>query len=243
MRLLDPVHDLKSIVTSRTHLPPPPDRDDPRWTTSWEHLARVYTPAMERYVSGELRRRGLRVTDPDEPAAIVSSFLAKAMETGQLAEPEGGVRKFRAWITTQLKRHLNDHHKYVYAARRDPALRAPAEALASVGTQETDPALAQFDKGLVAIACERALARLQAGEGARRWGPTYAAILRDLALHEGRSSDDLAERLGVRPDELPGLRHRARQKLAALFVGELRSTVSDDDALLELLAEVEPYLP
>jgi hypothetical protein len=243
MRILEGVHNLRSIVTRRTLLPPPADRDDPQWRCSWDHLARVYTPAMERYVAGEIRKRGLRITDPDEPGAIVASFLAKAMESGQLAEPEGGVRKFRAWITAQLRRHLNDHHKYVYASQRDPGLRADATALDEACSRDGDPALAQFDKGLVTIACERALERLEAGEGARKWGPTYASIVRDLALNDGRSSADLHERLGVRADEIPTLKHRARRKLAELFLGELRNTVRDDEALVELLAEVDPYLP
>jgi hypothetical protein len=39
MRVLETSERLRSIVTRRSLLPVPEDRDDPRWARGWQHLS------------------------------------------------------------------------------------------------------------------------------------------------------------------------------------------------------------
>lgn len=164
------------------------------------------------------------------------------MESGQLAETRAPVRSFRAWVSTHLRRFVNDWVDRERAAKRRPAETVPMEALEGVSSGP-DPAMAEFDRGVVSLAARHALDALRAGRATRRWGATYAEILDDLALHDGRQSDDLAVRLGVDPARLPLLRHRARDVYARLLTAELRRLVADDEALADLIRALEPYLP
>ncbi len=243
MRILEPSQNLRSIVTRRTLLPPPSTQEDPTWLHSWEHLCQTYTPALRRFVHGYLKRIGYVAADADTPSVIVQDFLEKNMSSGQLAVEGGEVRKFRAWITTHLSRFVHDWLDKELAAKRRPKGTESDAVLEGVGTERDDPALASFDKGLVAIAMSAALKRLRGGEGAAKWGGVYADIIQDLILSHGDGSPDLHERLGVPQEKLAMLRFRARQKIGELFVGELRATVSDEEALEELLSDLDPFLP
>ena len=243
MRILEPKQNLRSIVTRRTLLPPPAARESAAWTDAWDHLCHTYTPALTRFVQGYLRRIGYQAADRDMPAVIVQEFLTKNMASGQLAKDGAEVRQFRAWISTHLRRFVHDWLDRELAAKRRPPGSESPEVLEGVGSLEQDPALHSFDKGFVTIALGNALARLRRGEGAPKWGGVYADIVQDLSLTHGEGSADLHERLGVRRDQMPILRNRARKKLSQLFVGELRTTVQDDEALAELLRDLDPLLP
>lgn len=234
--------DLWRIVTDRRLLPPPRSREEPGWQESWEHLCAEYGPALRRYAAGCLRRRGIRDLDPDLPGAVVGDFLARCMESGQLAASRAPVRSFRAWVSTHLRRFVNDWVDREFAAKRRPADTAPMEVLEGVAGGP-DPALVDLDQGLVSQAARSALEALRQGRTTRRWGATYAAILDDLTLNDGRQSADLPQRIGVEPARLALLRHRARDTYARLLTAELRRLVLDDEALAELLRALEPYLP
>lgn len=246
-RILEPGPSLFSLHTIRPLLPPPASREDPRWDQAWDHIARVYTPALRRYALGRLRARlGGRRADPDDAEAVVQDFLLRAMQSGQLAEAhakDGSIRTFRAWIARQLDRAVSDHLDKVFAKRRHPGERAPESALADVPAPDDHAALAVLDRGIVQIAVDRALARLEGGGSGSKWGRVYAGILQDLLLNAGATSPDLPARLGVPPGDLPMHKLRAKKKFGELFVDELRGTVRREEDLEELLRELDPYLP
>jgi DNA-directed RNA polymerase specialized sigma24 family protein len=243
--ILEPGPGLFSLVTRRSILPPPPTAQDGQWEASWDYLGEVYAPAMRRYVFHLLKRWHQRVPDPDEPEAIVQGFMMKCMESGQLSERKGEVRKFRGWVAVHLKGYVKDYLDKKYAKKRNPeGALVSDEALFGVAGDAPDPQLeAQLDKGWVQVALERAQEHLRAGVGARKWGPVYADIIQDLLLTGGEGSPDLHERLGVEKSKLPNLKNRAKAKLAELFVDELRTTVADEQSLEELLRDLTPYLP
>lgn len=246
-RILEPGPSLFSLHTVRPLLPPPSSRSDPRWDGAWDHIARVYTPALRRYALARLRARlGGRRPDPEEAEVVVQDFLVTAMRTGQLAETHstsGSIRTFRAWIARQLDRAVGDHLDRQFAKRRNPGERAPEAALSEVPAPDGSEWLATLDKGFVQIAVERALARLEQGDGTTKWGRVYAGILQDLLLNDGSTSSDLPVRLGIPPSDLPMHKLRARRKFGELLVDELRRTVRHEDDLEELLRDLDPYLP
>ncbi|MHC5012178.1 MAG: hypothetical protein ACYTG6_14750, partial [Planctomycetota bacterium] len=52
------VRDLWRIVTAKTQMPPPADRQDPAWADAWSCFETVYGPALKAYVYRILRRAG-----------------------------------------------------------------------------------------------------------------------------------------------------------------------------------------
>ncbi len=236
MRVLVPLQALHSIRTRRSLLPPPQDRSDPRWAESWSHLFHTYAPAMERYVR-RLLVAALGPAAAEDAADVVQEFLAACLERGWLAREAAGIRCFRAYLQTALRRFALKHVERRRAAKRDPgAACAPAE-LAAVAGPGADPADADLDAGVLDVALGQALARLREGNA------EYGEVIADLLRTSGSGSDDLPALLGRRPADLPVLRHRARRRFAALLADELRATVRDDDAYGALLARLEPLLP
>lgn len=246
-RILEPGPSLFSLNTIRPLLPPPSSRSDPRWNAAWDHIARVYTPALRRYALSRLRvRLGGRRPDPEDAEVVVQDFLMTAMRSGQLAESHsttGSIKTFRAWLARQLDRAVSDHLDKLFAKRRNPGERAPEAALADVPAPDDSAALATLDKGIVQIAIERSLAHLEKGDGATKWGHVYVGILQDLLANDGSTSPDLPARLGIPPGSLPMHKLRAKKKFGEVFVDELRKTVRHEDDLEELLRDLDPYLP
>jgi DNA-directed RNA polymerase specialized sigma24 family protein len=246
-RILEPGPNLFSLHTVRPLLPPPATREDPRWDLAWDHIARVYTPALRRYAFARLKARlGGRMPDAGDAEAVVQDFLLRAMQSGQLADSHtttGSIRMFRAWIARQLDRAVGDHLDKTFAKRRDPGRTVPEDAILDVPAPDAASALESLDKGFVQIGVERALARLDRGEGSPKWGRVYAAIVRSLLANDGVPAPDLPERLGFPSSGLPLHKLRARKKFGELFVDELRKTVRHEEDLDELLRTVDPFLP
>lgn len=246
MRILDRGPGLLSLVTRRSLLPPPESPSDDGWMQSWHHLGQIYAPAMRRYAFHLLKRWHQQVPDPDEPEVIVQGFLAKCMESGQLAERNQEVRTFRGWIAKHLQGYVKDYLDHKYAKKRRAARSEAREDGLNELAQESATLArldAQLDQGWVQVALGRAQAHLRAGVGTRKWGPVYAGIIQDLLLTQGTGSEDLHERLGVDRAKLPNLKNRARARFAELFVDELRTTVRDEESLGALLRSLAPYLP
>jgi DNA-directed RNA polymerase specialized sigma24 family protein len=236
-RILEPAHRLRSIPTRRSLLPPPATASDaPRWEASWRHLLEVYAPAMRRYVAALLASATRAPANPDDAADVVSEYLAACLAKGWLSREVGEVRCFRAFLQVQLRRFTWSWVRDRAALRRSPGRPPTEDGLDTAASPEGDPAEA-LDRGLVASAVERAVARLRAGN------EVYGEIVADLLRTDGEGSADLAQRLARAPADLPLLRHRARRRFAVLFTEELRATVRDDESFDELLARLEPLLP
>lgn len=235
-RVLDASPRLRSIVTRRSLLPPPADRQDAGFERSWKHLVGVYAPAMRRYVSSLLSSLLGRSADASEVEDVVQEYLTACVEKGWLAREGPELRSFRAYVTTQLRRFVLDHLDRRHALKRGAGRQAGAEALARVASGGPDPAEA-LDRGWVEVAVAEALQLLRQGNA------DYAAVIDDLLRTQGEGSPDLAERLGRPASTLPVLRHRARRRFALLFEEQLRLTVRDEEDFDQLWSALAPHLP
>jgi DNA-directed RNA polymerase specialized sigma24 family protein len=235
-RVLEVSPRLRSIVTRRSLLPPPADRQDAAFEKSWRHLVTTYTPAMRRYVASLLHRLGGRSPDAGEVEDVVQEYLATCLEKGWLAREGPALRSFRAYVTTQLRRFVLDHLDRRNALRRGAARQAGPTALETAAASGPDPADA-LDRGWVEVAVSRALASLREGNA------DYAEVIDDLLRTHGEGSPDLAARMGRPAATLAVLRHRARRRFALLFEEELRFTVRDEADFAELWSALARHLP
>lgn len=212
------------------------------WQRSWDELVRAYTPPMERYVRGLLRRLAPGSDAVADTEEVLQGFLAACVEKGWLgrATPEKG--RFRAFLQALLKRHVLHFHRHRRAARRHPG---PGQSLVPL-LDETDEAeaifedteeRAGFDAGWAAVLVDRTLRRLE--EKHERYG----AVVRDLLLTHGEGSPDLAQRLGIRSAQFPVVKHRARDLFARLFAEEFAATVTDPQSYQEEWTSLSAYLP
>ncbi len=235
-RVIDAGPRLRSIVTRRSLLPPPADRQDRRFEESWRHLVGTYAPALRRYVASLLGSLTGRAADAGEVEDVVQGYLAACLEKGWLAREGPALRSFRAWVSTQLRRYVLDHLDRLHAHKRGAGRQAGEAPLARVASAAPDPAEA-LDRGWVEVAVAEALRLLRAGNA------DYAAVIDDLLATDGQGSPDLAERLGRPRSALDVLRHRARKRFATLFEEQLRLTVRDEDDFEQQWSALAPFLP
>ena len=236
MALFEPVRRLRSIETRRSRLPPR-DRADPNWEASWRYLFETYAPAMRRYVRGVLGSLLGHPATEDDAADVVQQYLATCVEKRWLETDAGSIRCFRAYLSTQLRRFTFDWVDHRLAHKRAPRDARVVALVQDVPSRGPDPAEQELDRGWVEVALDRALATIRAGN------EDYYEILVDLRRTDGRGSSDIAARLRRPPAQLPNLRNRARARLSALFVEELRATVRDAEDLHALLDRVGDFLP
>ena len=237
MRIVETNRNLRSIVTRRSLLPPPGDREDPRWARSWEYLFGLYAPAMARYVHSVLSRATGRPVQLDEAEDVVQGYFATCLEKGWLERQGNDIRCFRAWLQAQLRRYAYGYLDHKHAQRRSPPGGASHDALEGVASAEPDPADTELDRGWVEVAVELSLEELRAHN------VDYHEVIDDLLRTDGEGSDDLAERLGKTPRQLKNLRHRARRRFAVLLHEHLRQSVRDEEAFAALCERLTPYLP
>ena len=217
-------------------------RDDPQWESSWTHLVDCYRPPMERYVRRRLIRLRRTKVSEEEVAEVVQGFLAECVLKNSLATADAQRGRFRAFVQTLLKRYLYRQHRHASARKRNPG---PGRATVSIRegdlvdriTPEDQAELAEFDRGWVKVAVDRALRRL--GEVHVR----YQVIVEDLLATEGVGSPDLAARVETTPSHLSVLRYRARRRFQELFQEELAATVGDPEAFREEWRALAPYMP
>ena len=228
---------LRSIVTRKTLLPPPGDRTDPRWERSWEHLFRIYQPAMERYVRSILTRALARAPEEGEAADVVQEYFAQSLAKGWLSRDAEDVRCFRAYLQTQLRRFVYKHLDHKFAQKRKAPGASSHDALEGVADVASDPAAAELDQGWVQVAVDGALEEL------RQANTDYYEIIADLLRTHGEGSADLAERMARTPQQVVHLRHRARKRFGLLFHEHLRESVRDEASFDELCERLEGYLP
>lgn len=217
-------------------------RDDPAWEMSWYSLVDAYRAPMERYARRVLSRRTGRPASMEEAADIVQEFLTTCVEKDWLSRADPLRGRFRAYLQVLLRRYVQRVVKHRNALRRSPGKGRRVDRLlddeANVPAAPEDQAdLDDFAKGWVQIAVNRALDRL-AVEHER-----YRVVLLDLIHTDGQGSDDLAERVGLRQEQLAVLKHRARVRFSKLFESELADTVGDQEAFEQEWRAVRPYLP
>ena len=233
--LEDQIH-LRSIVTRRSLLPPPGSAKEPGWEESWDHLCRLYTPAMIRYVRRVLSRSLGRPVDPEDAADVVQDYLSRAIEGGWLSRDRDDIRCFRAYLQTQLARHAVSHLRRQHARKRRPAGTEAAAVLERVAADEPDLA-EELDAAWVEAIRDHVLGRLE------MLNRTYHAVIVDLLDTDGEGSEDLPERLGRPASRTKDLRYRARRRFALLFFETCRESVRDEAAYEDLIARLSDYLP
>lgn len=217
-------------------------RDDPDWNASWVYLVETYRPAMERYVRTVLSRARGRPASIEEAEELVQGFLAVCVEKEWLAQATATRGRFRAYVRTLLQRYVYKRLRHAGARKR-----RPPDGMTTYGlfehdavhhaTPEEDAELAEFDRGWVSVAVDRALQRLALDH------VRYQVIIADLLSTDGEGSPDIGELVGAEPKQLAVLRHRARKRFRALFEEELRATVGDRAAFEEEWRALQPYLP
>ena len=213
-------------------------RGTPTWESSWTELVEGYRPAMERYVRRVLRRSGSNA----DPADVVQEFLAVCLEKDWLSRADPDRGRFRAYIQVLLKRYTYRVLKRDRAQRRNPP---PGQVVQSLLPDEAEAPLSEeeqadlddFSRSWVEIAVERAMDRLAAEN------PRYLLVIQDLIDTEGTGSPELAEKVGLRRQQLAVLRHRARKRFSALFATELAATVDDQECLEVEWKAIQPFLP
>jgi len=236
MPIVERHHNLRSIQTRRSLLPPPGSRADPDWERSWTYLFDAYAPAMERYVAGVLRSALKKRPDLDLAADIVQEYLASSLEKGWLSRDETSIVCFRAYLQTQLRRFTYRRLDFMHAARRHAPGTRGDDVLQSIA-EESGYGTDGLDQAFVDVATERALVTL------RRANEVYAEIIADLLRTDGAGTPDLAMRLGRPGRQLPVLKHRATRRFALLLYEELRMTVRDNMSFETLCHQLEPFLP
>lgn len=219
-------------------------RDDPAWQESWQALVTAYTAPMQAYARSVLSRARGRAVGADEAAEMVQGFLASCVHKGWLSRADQDRGRFRAFLQALLKRYVLRVLRDASAQKRTPGPGRAVLPLHEAGVAG-DPGLevddaedrAAFDREWVEVALERARGRLRAHN------TRYLQVIDDLVATDGAGSPGLAARLGLREQQLPVLRHRARERFAKMLVEELRATVADEQAFLEEWAALAPYLP
>ncbi len=237
MGILENTERLALIRTRRSLVPPPDDRDDPMWEESWRFLFHQYTPAMQQYVRRILTTATGGSVSLEEASDVVQEYLTCCLEKGWLSRDAAVIRCFRAYLQTQLRRHVYDYLEHKHRKKRRPPGLESAEVLESIPGDAPDPAEAEFDSSIVRIVVDRCLEKI------RGRNETYARILDDLLATDGVGSVDLAERMKRTPREIAYLKHRARRRFGILFVDELAASVRDREALDDLIRALRPYLP
>lgn len=228
---------LRSIVTRRSMLPPPADREDPKWEDSWSYLFQLYTPAMERYVRSILARALGGSQAEDEAADVVQDYFAQCLTKGWLSRDVEDLRCFRAYLQSQLRRFVYKYLDHKFAQKRHAPGATSHEALEGVRGDAVDPAEAELDEGWVEISVQAAVEQLRTGN------QDYYEVILDLLRTHGEGSADLGKRINRSSEQIVHLRHRARRRFALLFHEHLRESVRDDEAFDELCKRLESYLP
>jgi RNA polymerase sigma-70 factor (ECF subfamily) len=190
-----------------------------------EELCRSYWYPLYAYV----RRRGHA---PDDARDLVQGFFASFLEHRSLdgLGREGG--RFRSYLLGALAHFLSNEHERSRAEKRGGgAVPVPIElglAESRYAREPVDPLTPErlFARKWALELLERVLASLKEEESARGRGPTCAAFLPFLALHEeGQRLGEAARALGLRDNAARVALHRLRARYRELLVREVAETV------------------
>lgn len=210
--------------------------------SSWGYLVSAYQRPMEEYVRRALSRWRGRPCSREDASALVQDFLGECAASSWLSRADPKRGPFRAFLQTLLRRFTLRHLRHERAARRTPPAGARLIPISDAMAGEPISAgrradMDAFDRTWAQVAVERA--RQLLGKAS----PRYLTVIDDLILTHGEGSDDLAQRLGLRDQQLPVLRHRALKRFAVLFEKELAATVGDAQQFRDEWRALAPYLP
>src|SRR5690242_11956695 len=157
----------------------------------------AYGTLYERHASAARRLASALARDPAEADDLVAETFAKVFAS--LRAGRGPLAAFRAYLYTTLR------HVCYQRARRDRRLAFPDDPTrCGAGVPCRDPALDRLERTCAARAC---------GQLPARW--------RDVLGHtevEGASPAEIAPRLGLTPNAVAVLAHRAREGLRRQYV-------------------------
>lgn len=217
-------------------------RGERAWGDSWDYLARTYAVPMERYVAKALARARRSAAAAHEASDVVQAFLTTCVEKGWLSRADPLRGRFRAYVQVLLRRFTKDLFAREATQKRSPQ---PGRTTLCVhdldlpdDSQDYDRSEGEdFSRSWVRIAVDRAMQRL--GEEHER----YRVVIADLIATDGNGSPDLAQRVGLEPEQLAVLRHRSRKRFGRLFEEELAQTVGSRADFEEEWRAIRPFLP
>lgn len=219
-------------------------------TTRWSLLAaaarhepRAGGPDDARAALGELcaaawpplyahaRRSG---ASPEEAADLVQGFLARLIESGDLADVDRSRGRFRSWLLAAFRHYRSNERDRGRALRRGGgrplvsidaagAERDLADVLHPVDRETPERA---FDRRWALMLLERAMGRLRAEQARIGKQGAFDALRPLLAAEDDAPRQaDVAARLGTSEGALRVALHRLRRRFGELLREEVAETV------------------
>lgn len=201
-------------------------------------LLRAYWRPVYAYVRASWRK------PVEDCKDLTQSFFAHFLEKRTLARmrPEQG--SFRGYLKRALRHFLIDAERHAAARRPSTpvlSLDLPAAELERIGPAAADELPeAAYDREWFRTLFDAAIAELQAtleNDGKA----TYFAAFRAYCLEPspGATYREIAERLGLRENDVRNYLHHCRQTLRTLLRARVRDTVGTDG---EVESEIERVL-
>ncbi len=180
------------------------------------HLVDLYWKPVYFHI----RRQGYNIEDAKD---LTQQFFARIMEPNALKNVDPAKGKFRTFLLASVRHFLCDEYDKRNALKRTPTL----------DFEEAQPQYQEgstFERDWATIVLDRAFAKL------REQTPREARVLE--AQRTGKTSyRELAEELGATEANIKVMAHRAKKRLRAIILQDLRETVSTEkDAEEELNA-------
>ncbi len=194
---------------------------------AFSELARAYRPAILAFF-----RARLPAADADD---ATQSFLAASFEHRWWARADAGIGSFRGFLRVLLRRHLG----HLRDAQSPPGF---SDALDHLPDPAPD-AERQFDARFVLLLTQHALTHLRAHYRQHGREPLFDGLLPLLGSPPAHGElQDIASRLGLRPNTLTVERKRLRERLRDALREELRQLCADEAALDAEWADLQSLL-
>ena len=210
---------------------------------SWQYLVGAYERPIQGYLRRQMGRLRGRPCSVEDAADLTQQFLVICAEKAWLSRADPQKGPFRAFLQDALRKYAIGRNRWERAQKRNPgrdvrihSMFEDEAAVAALSDEERDER-DDFDRTWAEVAVERARKRL--GESNER----YLTVIDDLIRTHGEGSPDLAERVGLRRQQLYVLRSKARKRFAELFEQELFETAGDEAQFREEWALLRRYVP
>ena len=208
------------------------DSQSPEAVAARDAFCRDYYPPVRAYFARAFH-------DPDRADDLTQGFFQQLFAKHWLKDVRRERGKFRAFLTTCVKRYAAN------AAARDRAQKrgghgenVPLDELENGSYEplqlvESDSAVAAFDRAWAEGIVARAIARLRAESAANGQRDLFAA-LKCYLQGGGPPQADTATRLGLELSNVKSSIHRLRQRYGDLLRAEVAKTVPWEDVEEEL---------
>lgn len=194
---------------------------------AFSELARAYRPAILAFF-----RARLSAADAED---ATQSFLAASFEYHWWARADAAIGSFRGFLLLLLRRHLG----HVRDARPPDGT---SDALGHLPDPAPD-AERQFEIRFVLLLTQHALTRLRAHYRQHEREALFDDLLPLLGSPPAHGElQDIATRLGLRPNTLTVERKRLRERLREALREELRQLCADADAFDSEWADLQALL-